>query len=177
MNAKSISVREVEGQLDANAYLCKQQLGTHSSLYYKYLLQQMFQHATATDQRDYDHAICWGQRESLQERDLSAELTTMELIHPDSQHQDFEDLYQDVYQLHRLPGQGRQEVATEDQLCQEVLESIKECIRLKQPPTQPEKQQMQLLANTPQPDPHTTFATANHKMYEEMMALTRGTQQ
>ena len=101
----------------------------------------------------------------------------MELICPNSQHQDFDDLYRDVYQLHRLPGWGRCEEATEEQLCQEVLDSIKEHLRVKQPPAQPEKQWMQLLANAHRPDPCMAFAAMNCETYEEMMALARDTQQ
>ena len=41
-------MQEAEWELDADAYLHKQQLWTHSSLHHEYLLLQMFQHATAT---------------------------------------------------------------------------------------------------------------------------------
>ena len=101
----------------------------------------------------------------------------MELINPDSWCQDIDALYQDVYQLHRLPGWGRCEEATEKWPCKKVLDSIKEHLRLRQPPTQPERQQMQLPADTSRTDPHTAFATMNHRTYEEMMALARDTWQ
>ena len=62
-------------------------------------------------------------------------------------------------------------------LCKEILDSIKECLRLKQPPAQQEKQQMQLLANNPRPDPHMAFATTNQRAYKEMMVLARDAKQ
>ena len=89
---------------EANAYLHEQQLWTHKSLHHEYLLQQMFLHATSTGQKEHGCTICWGKREPLLERNLLAESTTMELIHCSSQCQDFDDLYWEVYQLHRLPG-------------------------------------------------------------------------
>ena len=129
----------------------------------------MFQHATAMDQKEYDHTIYQGWREPSPERDLSVDLTAMDLIHPDSQCQDFDDLYWEVYQLHRLPGWGRCEEATEEQLCHEVLELIKEGLRLKQPPAQPEREWLQLSADTTQLGPHMPFAAANHRNYEEFI--------
>ena len=104
--AKGTSVREVERQLGADTYLWQQQLWAHSNLHWEFLLQQIFQHAMAMGQKEYDHAICWGQREPSPERNLSAELTTMKLVCPNSQHQDFDNLYWEVYQLHRLPSKA-----------------------------------------------------------------------
>ena len=45
------------------------------------------------------------------------------------------------------------------------------------PPTQQERQQMQLLVNNPRPDPPMAFAATNQKAYEQMMALARDVQQ
>ena len=74
--------------------------------------------------------------------------------------------------------------ATEQHLLKEIHDSIKECLQLKWPSILPEAEQRQLPVNTPQPDPSTEFAAANHSMYEkftatkcdsykEMMALMR----
>ena len=97
-------------------------------------------------------------------------------------------MYWDVYQLYRLPGRGQCEEAIEEQLCKEVLDSINDCLWLKWPPTQPEREWTQLSANAPQPDPHRTltamnlstyekFAATNQETYEEMVALTRDAHQ
>ena len=133
----------------------------------------MFQHTMVTSQSEYKCTICHGWREPLPEWDLLAEPTAIKLVNPNSQHQDIDALYWDDYQLCRLPGWGRCKEAAEEWLHKEDLDSIKECLRLKWPPTQQEKQQMQLLANTPRPDSHTVFAAMNHKTYEEMIALAR----
>ena len=71
------------------------------------------------------------------------------------------------------PAQGRFDDATAEQLHKEILDSIKDYLRLKWPPVQQEEQQMQLSADTPRPNPHMVFAATNHRTYEEMMALAR----
>ena len=108
-----------------------------------------------------------------------AEPIAMELIGLDSMHSNIKDLYQDMYQLWKLPRRGQCEEAMEECLCLEVLDSIKECLWLKWPSTKPDVEQKQLLA-----DLYTEFAAANHNTceksttmkqdsYEEMMALVR----
>ena len=103
-------------------------------------------------------------------------------------HQDIEDLSWDVYQLYRLPRRGWCEEAMVEWLCKAILDSIKEYLHLKWPPTQLEHEWMQLPANTPQPDPQMTFAAVKCSTYEkftatnwdldeEMMALARDTHQ
>ena len=107
-------MREAKRQIDANAYMHEQWQWTNSSLHHEFLFQQMFQHAKATSQSENECAICCGQRES--ECDLSAEPTSMELIGPDSMHQDINELYWDIYQLCRLPRLGRCEEVTKEQV-------------------------------------------------------------
>ena len=101
----------------------------------------------------------------------------MELASLNSWCQDIKALYHDVYQLCRLPGQSRCKEQMAEWLHKEILDSIKECLRLQWPPTHQARQQMQLPANNPRPDPHTAFAATNQRAYEEMMALARDAQQ
>ena len=111
----------------------------------------------------------------------------MELVGPNSMCQDIEDLYQDVYQLHRLSGRDQCEKATKEHLFREVLDSIKECLW----PSSclySQREWQQLPADAPQPDPYTEFADVNCSTYEkftapnwdsykEMMALARDVHQ
>ena len=155
----------------------KQRQWLPGSLHCKSLFQQMFLHATAMGQNEHGHAICWGWRY------LGVESTAMELVGPNSTCQDIEDLYQDVYQLWRLSGRGQCKEATEDHLHKEILDLIKECLRLKWPSTPPEAEQKPLPANTTWPHPHAEFAAAkkftgtNWVLYEEMIALIRDAHQ
>ena len=98
------------------------------------------------------------------------EPTAIEHVHPDSTQEDIEDLYQDIYQLQRLPRTGQCKEANKECLHKEILHSIKECFQLKQLSIQPEEEWRQFLADIPQPDPCTEFGAANHHKYEEFTA-------
>ena len=125
----------------------------------------------------HECAICHGWREPLPEWDFSAEPTATELINPNSQHQDYETLYYDVYILCRLPGWSRCKEQTAEWLHKEALTSINEHLTFQWPPKQQAVQQMQQLAENPRPDPPTVFTAANQKAYKDMMALARDAQQ
>ena len=185
---QNVSVREAEWWLDADAYLQEQRQWAHGKLHCEYLCQQMFLHAAVTGGSEHNCAICQGQREPSPKQDVGVEPTAMELVIPNPMHQDIEDLYQDIYQLCRLPGRGPCEEAMEEFLHKEILYSIKECPWLKWPSAQPEGEWKQLLANAPWPDIHMefaavncstykTFAAAKQDSYKEMMALMRDTHQ
>ena len=94
----------------------------------------------------------------------------MGLIHPESTQEDMEDLYHDVYQLWRLSRRGQCKVATKEHLCREILNSIKECLRIKWPSTQPEGELRKLPADVPKPDHCTEFAAAIHQTYKKFTA-------
>ena len=166
-----ILVREAEWRLDANAYLKEQWQWTSGGLHCKYLCQQMFSHTAANGWSKHDHAICQGQREPSPDWNLGAEPTAMELIHPDSMWEDIGGLYQDVYQLWRLPRRGQWEEATEECLHQDVLNSLKEHLWLKWPSMPPEEQCRQNPVNVPWLDAQLEFVTANCHTHEEFMAL------
>ena len=126
----------------------------------------MFLHATATSWSKHDHAIHQGRREPLVEQDLGVEHTAMELICPDSTWEDIADLYQDVYQLWRLPGRSHCKDGTEEHICQEILDSLKEHLQLKQLSALLEGEWVQSLAGALRPGPQAAFAVANCKAYE-----------
>ena len=128
----------------------------------------MFQHAMVTGWNEYKCTIWCGQREPLPGWDLLAEPTAMELIGPDSTHQDISELYWNIYQLSKLPRQGRSEEATEKQIHQEVLDAIAGW----HPPACP------CTAFTAMDHGmYEKFTAANCGMYEEIMALTRDAHQ
>ena len=69
------------------------------------------------------------------------------------------------------PGRGQCEKAIEECLHKEVLDSIKECLWFKQPPTLLETEQKQLLADASWPDSCMEFTALNHNMYEKFAAV------
>ena len=164
-------MREAEQWLDTNAYLEEQWHWATGELHCEYLYQQIFSHTAVTDQCSYNHAIHQGQREPSLEWDLGAEPTAMELICPYSTQEEIGDLYQDVYQLWRLPRRGWWEEATKEQLHQDILNSLKECLQLKWPSTQPEEWCRQVPANVPLPDAQLEFVAANCCTYKGFTAL------
>ena len=168
---RNISVREAEQQLDTDAYLEEQWQWVPGRSHGEYLCQQIFLHAAVTGWSKHDYTICWGLREPLPKWDLGVESTTMELVCPNSTQEDIENLYWEVYQLQKLPRRGQCEGANEECLHKEILNSCKECLQLKQPSTQPEGEWRQLLADIPQSDPHTEFATANCWTYEKFTTV------
>ena len=95
----------------------------------------------------------------------------MELICPDSSWEDIVDLYHDVYQLWRLQGRICCDERTEECICQDILDSIKECLWCKQLSMLPEAEQIQSSAGTPSPSPHTKFIPMNHANYERFTAI------
>ena len=56
----------------------------------------------------------------------------MELTRPDSSWEDIVDLYHNVYQLRRLPWRMLCDEEMEACICQEILDSVKECLQCKQ---------------------------------------------
>ena len=168
---KNISVREAEQWLDANVYLEEQWKWMAGRLHHEYLCQQMFAPAATTGWSEHDCAIHWGWRKPSPEWDLAVEPTAMELVHPNSTHEDIGDLYQDVYQLQRLPRRGQWENTTKKCLCEDILDSLKECLWLKQPSAQPQERHRQMPANITWPDGQLEFVVANPHIYEEFMAL------
>ena len=86
-------------------------------------------------QKEYNLAIHWGQQEPSPERDLEAELSDVELICPTSAREEIAEIYWVVYQLQRAPGELPCNEETEELLCQEILDSIQECLWHKQVPT------------------------------------------
>ena len=112
-------MREAEWQLDTDAYLQEQRWWTQGRLHCEFLCQQMFLHAAATGWSEHNCTICWGWREPSPKQDLGVEPTAMELATLDSMCQDIKNLYQDVYQLHRLSRRGQCKEAMEECPCKE----------------------------------------------------------
>ena len=186
MGGKDISVREVDRQLDANAYLEKHQWWAHGRLHHQFLLQHMFLHATATGQRKYNHAICQGRWELSEEWDLGAELSTVELVSPESTREEIAEICHNVYQLWRLLGEMVCDKKTEVHIYQETLDSIKECLQHKQVSTLPGEEPRGSPGIVPRLDPQAKFQAQQCATYhrlrgmkwdscEEVLAIARDT--
>ena len=109
-------------------YLQEHQSLVPSGLHHQFLLQRMFLHVEAMGQREYNCAICLGRWEPSVEQDMKAEPSAIELVSPDSTREEIAEIYHDVYQLQRSLGMMSCDEEMEACLCQEILDSIKECL-------------------------------------------------
>ena len=116
-----------------------------------------------------DCAIHQGRWEPLVEQDVEREPTVMEFIQPDSYQEDIAELYCDVYQLQRLLGKIYCDMETEACICQEIMDSVKECIWHEWPSALPEAELRWSPANIPRLDSQVEFNTRNHATYDRSM--------
>ena len=129
----------------------------------------MFHHAAATSKHKHDCAICWGRWKPPAEWSMEGELTAMKLIQPDSSWEDTADLYHNVYQLWRLPGRMFCDEETEACICQEILDSVKECLWCKQLSALLGEEPGQSPPNVPRLNPQAEFNTRNYATYDSFM--------
>ena len=97
----------------------------------------MFLHDVATGQKEYNCAIQQGWQEPSPEWDLEVESSAIELICPTSTREEIAEIYWDMYQLWRSPGELPCDEEMDDLLCHETLDSIKEHLWHKQDTTLP----------------------------------------
>ena len=169
---KNISVREAERQLDADAYPTECEQWVLFGLQHDFLLHRMFVHAMATGQQEHDHAIHHGRWEPSPVWDLGMEPSMVELIYANSTREEIAKIYQDVYQLQWLPGKMPCNVETEEQLCQEILDSVKECLWHKWDPTLQEE--LRCPTSTLRHDPQADYSTQTHANYGWLKDMTWG---
>ena len=133
------------------------------------LCQMMFQHAAATNKHEHNHAICWGRWEPLVGWSKEGESTMMELARCDSSWEDIANLYCNVYQLRRLLGKMVCNDEMEAHICQEILDSVKECLQCKQLSTLLGEEPGQNPAGIPRLNPQAKFHTRNCATYDRFM--------
>ena len=122
---------------------------------------------------------CWGHRvegvqpchllgrwEPSAEQDLKAEIPAIELVGPDSTKEDIAETYCDMYQLWRLLGELPCDDETEEVLCQEILDSIKECLWCMGVPTLLGEGLSQYPAGTSWCNPQTNYSARIHATYD-----------
>ena len=121
----------------------------------------MFAHAEAARQKEYDHRICWGCQQPLLERDLQVELSTMELITQETTQEEIMALYHQVYQLKRNPREVPCSEDTKEEICLEILETLKEHLQCRQGSAQLERESRQRTSRMPaQAEFHTQVQAA-----------------
>ena len=86
----------------------------------------MFYYAAAHGKRECDRAIHWGQKQPSPKWNLKVEAPTVDLIWPGMLWADIRNIYNDVYQLWRLPGESPYDNTMAEKISHSILESVKE---------------------------------------------------
>ena len=100
-------------------------LGSH----HPFIMHWMLTHTEATGQKEHDQAICQGWWQPSPKWDLVAESSAMDIIGAGTFQDEIRVIYNEVYQLQRLPSRSPCDGEAEEQVCQEIQESIKECLQ------------------------------------------------
>ena len=137
---EGISVREAGHWLDANIFLNEYWKWKAQTLQRPFILHRMFYHAAALSKKEHDRTICWGWRHPTPKWDLEVEVPTMDLICPGMFWADIRNIYNDVYQLKRLPEERPCDGMTAERVCQSILESVKEHLQCRQEHIQSQEQ-------------------------------------
>ena len=125
-------------------------------------------------QREYDHAICQGRWEPSVEQDLEVEPSAIELVSPESTREEIAEIYCNVYQLCRLPGTMPGDEEMEAHLCQEILDSIKECLQCKQVPALLGEEPSWHPVGIPRLDPQADSSARNYATYDRFRDMKWG---
>ena len=171
---EGISVWEAERQLNADAFLDEYPWWECHGLHCLFLLYRMFLHAVATGRKEYDQAIFQGWWQPMPEQDLEAEPSAIELIGPGFIREEIRKVYNDVYQLWRSPQKSPFEAKMEESVCQEILNSIKECLWHRQESDQPQGRLGQSPASASRPDLWAKFQDSVCAMYDHFRDLKEG---
>ena len=98
----------------------------------------------------------------------------MELIGPWLTGEEIRKVYNDTYQLQRLPSKSPCDVEMEERVCQEILNSVKEHLQCRWECAQPEERLRQSSAGTSWPDPQDKFQDRVHTIYNHFRDLKEG---
>ena len=81
------------------------------------IIHEMFQHAAAKGQKEAEWIVCQGHQQNPE-----VGIPTIQLVGPETSKEEMQELYLEVYKLHRLPGSPPGEPA----LLEEVLSSLED---------------------------------------------------
>ena len=68
------------------------------------ILHEMFQHAMEQGWKEAECMIHWGHQHGLPKLDPQVDISTIQLVGPQTNEEDFRTLYYEVYKFSRLPG-------------------------------------------------------------------------
>ena len=87
------------------------------------VLHKMFQHASEQGQKEVEHMVCLGYWHRYPKLDPEVDVSTIQLVGPQTSRKEIESLYYEMYKLWRLPGSPPREL----ELIAEVVSSLEDC--------------------------------------------------
>ena len=115
-------VREMEWLMNVELFLEGQAQWEEDSPHLLVIMHEIFQHAAAEGQKEAEQIVCQGCWQKLPQLNPEAGLPAIQLVGPETSKEELQELYLEVYKLHRLPGSPPGEPA----LLEEELSSIKD---------------------------------------------------
>ena len=86
------------------------------------MLHKMFQHASEQGKKESEQMVCCGCQHGLPKLDPEADISTVQLVGPQTSKKEIESLYYEVYKLWRLP----ESPPGEPELMGEVVSSLED---------------------------------------------------
>ena len=115
-------VWEMERIMDIELFLGIQGQWAEQSLHCMVILHEMFWQAAAKGQKEAKWIICLGCQQNMPQLNPEAGAPTIQLVGPKTSKEELQELYLEVYKLHRLPGSPPGEPV----LLEEVLSSLED---------------------------------------------------
>ena len=120
---EGLSVWEAEWVMDVKLFLEGQTRWEADSPYHLMMIHEMFQHTTDQGQKEVEQTVQWGCQQELPKLDPEADISTVQLIGPQTSKEEIQSLYYEVYKLWRLLGSSPGEL----ELMAEVVSSFEDC--------------------------------------------------
>ena len=117
------SVWEMEQVMDVELFLEGQARWGEDSPHHLAMMHEMLQHAAAKGWKEAEWIVCRGCWQKLPLLDLEVGIPTIQLVGTETSEKELQELYLEVYKLHRLPGSPPGEPV----LLEEVVSSLKDC--------------------------------------------------
>ena len=115
-------VWEMEWVMDVELFLEGQAQWEEDSPHHLAIMHEMFQYAAAKGQKEAEWIVHWGCQQKSPQLNPEAGIPAIWLVGLETSKEDLQELYLEVYKLHRLPGSPPGEPA----LLEEVLSSLED---------------------------------------------------
>ena len=120
---ESLSVQKTERVMDVELFLEGQTKWEADSPHHLMMLYELFQHAADQGWKEAEQTVCRGHWQEIPKLDPEADLSTVQLVGPQTSKEEIQSLYLEVYKQHRLLGSPPREL----ELMEEVASSFEDC--------------------------------------------------